>query len=119
MKIIIKIISSALFIVIMSSCEGNSKYQNIKLYEWEVSTLTNAVYKLAGSDIYTDSQRKRVVKYILDMRGKTEYEWNVVDVLEGHPELFGYFGEDDVRIPEYSEEPNYKRAEKIVNQIIS
>ena len=103
--------------VIITSCNGN-KYRNIKLQSWEKTALTNAVYKLAGTDIYTDSQRERIAKYVLDLRGSKKEQWNVVDVLEMHPELFGYFGEDDVSSPNI-QDGNYKRAEKIVNRIVS
>ena len=88
--------------------------QKIELATWEKSCLTNAVYRLSGSDVYTDEQRELIAKSVLNLRGNNESEWNVVDVLERHPEIYGEWHEKDVQRYTDVNAEEYARAENIV-----
>ena len=87
------------------------------MQRYEVTCLTNAVYKLSGQNA-NDCQRENLVYQIMGQRGNSKYESNVVDVLESHPELYGTWGEDDVQKPEKVNQEPYEKAQMAVERII-
>lgn len=102
-------------LLFLSSCMPTQKP---KYSDWEKSVVTNAVYRLAGSDIYSDSQRKSIANSIISSVKPNTADFSVVDVLENHPELYGEWHEDDIKKYQNINQKNYQRAKQIVDQIM-
>jgi len=116
------IISCLIVLIILFSTVFYINYKNYKqhyfpMQKYEVSFLTNVVYKL--SDVNkTRDQRINIIYGIMEQRGNTQFENNVVDVVESHQDQYGYFGEDDILKPKYVDKIRYVLAQNAVEQMI-
>ncbi|WP_444659403.1 hypothetical protein ACRQV7_03045 [Caproiciproducens sp. R2] len=99
----------------LKDIEYNKHYYPMQHYE--VSCLTNAVYKL--SDKNTDEQRQKIISDIMRQRGKNKNESNVVDVLESNPDIYGQWGEDDIKKPKSTDQEKYEKAQAAVEKFIT
>lgn len=115
-RILVSMMAVALVTVLIfafTNYQYTQKHYSAMQY-YEVSCLTNAAYRLSGG---TDQQHE-IITDIMQKRGDTQFESNVVDVLESHPDIYGKWGEDDIKKPINVNAEKYEKAQFAVEQFI-